>query len=157
MNFKDSILVLLMIFCVVLSATAVSAADNNDQYLDESHDGHDGAIIPPDNSHDEVKHAAGEDYYLDGSQDGHNGTIIPPDYAHNEEAMMNATNTTCNATGNTTCNATVHAAGENLHNTTGNTTNATSTHALLTTGNPILALLAVFAVIGGYSIIRRNK
>ena len=109
-----------------------------------SHDGHDGAIIPPDNSHDEAKHAAGGDNYLDGSQDGHNGTIIPPDYAHNEQAMMNATNST-------------HAAGSDVVNSTGNATvNATSHSTLPATGNPLIALLAVCAVLGGASLYRKK-
>ena len=56
---------------------------------------------------------------------------------------MNATNTT------------VPAAGENT--TAGNTTNATQTHTLPATGNPILALLAVGAVLGGAEVYRRRK
>ena len=89
-------------------------------------------IIPTSNTHDD-KNATGGDYYLDGSEDGHNGTIIPPDINHNEAAMMNATNAT-----NHTANA------------------STAAHKLPATGNPILALFAVSAVLGGASVLRRN-
>ena len=149
MELKNTIFAILAIFCVVLSACAVSAADEANQgadyYLNGNEDGHNGEIIPPDNTHDEAGHAAGEDPYLDGSQDGQNGTIIPPDVNHNEQAM-NSTNSTGNAT--------AHAAGENV--TSGNSTNATAAHKMLSTGNPILALLAVGAVLGGASIIRKK-
>lgn len=150
MELKNTIFAILAIFCVVLSACAVSAGDVADQgtdYLDASHDGHDGAIIPPDNTHDEARHAAGEDPYLDASEDGHNGTIIPPDINHNE-AAMNGTN------------ATGHAAGENVvGNTTNSTnaTNATASNVMPATGNPIVLLLGVCALIGGASVLRRKN
>ena len=144
MELKTKLFAILAIFCVLCSACAVCAADDASAmsaddgiFIDGSnHDGHDGAIIPPDNTHDEAGHAAGMDPYLDGSQDGHNGTIIPPDAAHNE-AAMNQTNST-------------HAAG--------NATNNTIAHNNLpATGNPILALLAITAVLGGATYITRKK
>lgn len=150
MNLKNNIFAILAIFCVILSACAVSAADHgnimtDDGYLDDSEDGHNGAIIPPDANHNEAAmgNAAGGDY-LDDSEDGHNGTIIPPDTNHNEAALMNAT-------GNAT------AAGENVQNATGNATNATATSTMPATGNPIIALLAVGAVLGGYTVLRRKE
>ena len=141
---------ILAIFCMILSVCAVSANNVNDgNYLDPSEDGHNGAIIPPDNSHNEQVHAAGGDYYLNGNEDGHNGTIIPPDYARNEEAMLNASGhaaggvSTVNNTGNTT----------NTHNTTN-----TTAHTLPATGNPIIALLVVTAIVGGgAAIVKRKK
>ena len=153
MILNKNILAILAIFCVLLSACAVSATDQVDQmtdddgmYLSPHEDGHNGAIIPPDNTHDEQRHAAGGDYYLDGSQDGHNGTIIPPDANHNEAAMANATNSTA------------HAAGEPVQNATNHTASAsTAAHKLPATGNPILALFAVSAVLGGASVLRRKK
>ena len=153
MELKNKLFAILAIFCVIFSACAVSASDmvtdDSGVYLDDSHDGHDGAIIPPDNTHDEARHAAGEDPYLDASEDGHNGTIIPPDVSHDEAAMMNAT-------GNST-----HAAGENVAaangNATGNSTgNSTAAHLMHATGNPIVALLAICTVLGGAAIIRRK-
>jgi hypothetical protein len=156
MELKHKLFAILAIFCILGSACAVCAAEDVDamaaddgDFIDGSHDGHDGAIIPPDNTHDEAGHAAGADPYLDGSQDGHNGTIIPPDYAHNESAMMNATNSTGNST---------HAAGSDVVNSTGNATvNATAHNALPATGNPIVALIAVAAVLGGASMISKRK
>ena len=81
MELKTKLFAILAIFCVLCSACAVCAADDigsmsadDGIFIDgSSHDGHDGAIIPPDNTHDEARHAAGMDPYLDGSQDGHNG------------------------------------------------------------------------------------
>ncbi len=153
MELKTRLFAILAIFCVLCSVCAVSAADDagvmsadDGIYIDGSQDGHDGAIIPPDNTHDEARHAAGMDPYLDGSQDGHNGTIIPPDAAHNEQAMMNQTNST-------------HAAGSDVAaNATGNSTgNATAHSTLPATGNPILAFLAITAVLGGATYITRKK
>ena len=153
MELETKIFAILAILCVLCSACSVYAADDASAmstddgiFIDGSgHDGHDGEIIPPDNTHDEEKHAAGMDPYLDGSQDGHNGTVIPPDASHNE-AAMNQTNST-------------HAAGSNdVTNATGNTTNNTIAHnALPATGNPILALLAIAAVLSGATYITRKK
>ena len=151
MDSKISLFSILAILCVLLSACAVSATDShglmgdqiNDYYLDDSHDGHDGAIIPPDNTHDEARHAAGGDPYLDGSQDGHNGTIVPPDANHNEAAYLNAT----------------HAAGGdvNTKTTSSSPVNVTAQNTLHPTGNPILALFAVCAVLDGAAVVLRRK
>ena len=150
MELETKIFAILAILCVLCSACSVYAADDTSAIsADEGSliDGnsHDSEIIPPDNTHDEAKHAAGMDPYLDGSQDGHNGTIIPTNTTHNETAM-NQTNST-------------HAAGgNNLANATGNTTNKTIAHNTLpATGNPILALLAIAAVLGGATYITRKK
>lgn len=49
-----------------------------------------------------------------------------------------------------------NATGEIPENSTGNSTNSTTTaHNLPATGNPILALLAVSAIIGAYTIKRK--
>ena len=48
---------------------------------------------------------------------------------------------------------------ETLENASGepvNATNATPSHTMPTTGNPILALFATVAVLGGYTVIRRK-
>ena len=157
MELKNTIFAILAIFCVVLSACAVSATDDisdnaNDYYLDGSHDGHDGLIIPPDYNHDEAaQHAAGGDVYDNGV----------PYHGDGTDPTANATgnvtgNVTCNVTGNTTGNVTGnvtgHAAGATV---TANATNATATH-MPATGNPIVALLAVCALVGGYTVLRRK-
>ena len=152
MELKTKLFAILAIFCVLCSACAVCAADDVDAmsaddgiFIDgSSHDGHDGAIIPPDNSHDEARHAAGMDPYLDGSEDGHNGTIIPPDAAHNEAAMDNVTNST-------------PAAGGDVSNSTGNSTGINGVNSILpATGNPLVILLGCLAVVGGISVLRNR-
>lgn len=145
MELKNKLFAILAVFCVILSACAVSASDDvfsqgSGDYLDGSEDGHNGTIVPPDNTHDEAQHAAGADPYLDGSEDGHNGTIVPSDANHDEAAM----------------NTTYHAAGGDI-NSTGNSTNATAKHTMPVTGNPILLLLGVCAIVGGASALRRRK
>ena len=153
MELKNTIFAILAIFCVVLSACAVSATDDisdnaNDYYLDGSHDGHDGLIIPPDYNHDEAaQHAAGGDRYDNGVPYHDDGT----------DPTANATgnvtgNVIGNTTGNVTGNVTGHAAGATV---TANATNATATH-MPATGNPIVALLAVCALVGGYTVLRRK-
>ena len=144
MELKNTIFAILAVFCVVLSACAVSAADDvtGDFNATDVGDIHDDMILPPDYAHDEAQNqAAGGD--VDG-EETHNSMILPPDYAHDE---ANATNATTDAVGN--------AAGENA--TSGNATNATSSNTMHATGNPILALLAVGAVLGGAAVITRRK
>ena len=65
-------------------------------------------------------------------------------------------NTTDNVTGNATGNATGNITNNTTNNTTNTTGNATVPHTLLSTGNPIFILLAVLAVVGGATIIRRK-
>ena len=52
------------------------------------------------------------------------------------------------------------AAGEPVNATTDAaqniTANATSSHTMLATGNPIIALFAVIAVLGGYAVLRKK-
>ena len=92
----------------------------------------------------------GGDVYSDGTDDGlTDKPIIDPDYAHMEPGSNQTDNATDNATGD--------AAGEPAANETANVTvNAATSHNMPATGNPILALLAVGAVLGGYGIIRRK-
>ena len=118
MELRNTIFAILAVFCVVLSACAVSAADDGTG-----------------------------DFNVTDGQDTHDSMVLPPDYAHGENATANATNATSDAVGN--------AAGENV--TSGNTTNATASHTMPATGNPILVLLAVGAVLGGAAVITRRK
>ena len=134
MEIKRKLLVLLAIFCVIGSAGIVCAADNSS---------YDGNYYQDMNGIDESQNAndnggyAGSQYYKNAEP----GAGLPLENKTNPYAG-NATN---DATGNST------------HNMTGNTTPANSNNKMLTTGNPILALLAVSAIIGGYGIIRRDK
>lgn len=133
MKLKNKIFAILAIFCIIASACAVSAAnDTNSTYMDGMYNGY------PTEIHD-INNATDNTSDLD-AEAIHDSMVLPPDYAHSE---MNATN------------ATGHAAGENA--TATNTTNATQAHTLPSTGNPILVLLAVGAVLGGAGVLRRKK
>ena len=148
MTLKTNILAILAIFCVILSACAVSAADGSADYnIDDGQSVHDDMILPPDYAHSEAAQAAGGDDV--DNQSVHDDMILPPDYAHNEEAMANATGNATNATG--------HAAGENATVPASNATNATAAHSMPATGNPILILLAGCAVIGGALAYKRKN
>lgn len=118
MNIRNNLLILLAIFCVVVSAGAVCAANygaGETQTVLEH-----GAGLPLEKQ-----------------------TIPEPG------AGLPLENQTAPVTGNATGNATVHTVGNATGNATGNTTNATANHnsILPATGNPILVLLAVTAII----------
>ena len=133
MKLKNKIFAILAIFCLIASACAVSAAnDTNSTYTDGMYNGYPTEIHETNNATDNSSDLDAEAI--------HDSMVLPPDYAHSE---MNATN------------ATGHAAGENA--TATNTTNATQTQTLPATGNPILVLLAVGAVLGGAGVLRRKK
>ena len=153
MKINATILGILAIFCVVLSVCAVSAnanvnhyaSDNGNYYLDASHDGHDGLIIPPDINHDEQKQMAGGDHVSAASQDAN----------HTVKVLKNATNSTTHAT-NSTGNATAHVAhAANATNATGNATHNTA--KLPATGNPVLLILLIAGAAAGAYSIRRRK
>ena len=143
---KTKIFAILAIFCLLYSACAVCAVEDAGLLsADESIIINGDAIIPPDNSHDEAKHAAGMDPYVNETQDAQNSTVISPDAAHNQQAMVNQTNST-------------HAAGSgDVVNTTGNATgNVSAKNFLPATGNPVVILLGCLAVIGGVSVFRKK-
>ena len=132
--------VLLAIFCVIGSAAAVCAADVSDDFDSQAlgqSDDFDGGWA---GSQYEDGGWAGSQYQDDGGWAGsqYNETL--------ENATANATNTT-NIT-NDTADTTAPVVA--------NQTNATAPHTMLATGNPILALLAVSAVLGGCAIYKRK-
>lgn len=150
MELKTTIFAILAIFCLIASACAVCAADDADGiYTDDMYNGYPTEIKDIPDIDDAVQddatgHAAGENTTDEiDSEAVHDSMVLPPDYAHSEMNQTNATNAT---------NATGHAAGENVTNT-----NTTTAHTLPATGNPILALFAVGAVLGGASVLRRRK
>lgn len=153
MNLTKKLLVLLAIFCLLGSAVAVSAADADDggwagsQYDSVTDDGiPDGSIIEPDYNHMELGSAAGEPT---GNETGDGFTDSPITDQHMEPESNSTDNSTDNSTGNAT--------GEPVANETANANVTVVTpHNMLATGNPILALLTVGAVLGCYSILRRN-
>ena len=130
MKLKNKIFAILAIFCLIASACAVSAAnETNSTYTDDMYNEYPTEIHETNNATDNSSDLDAEAI--------HDSMILPPDYAHSE------------------MNATGHAAGEN--STATNTTNATQTHTMPATGNPILVLLAVGAIFGGAEVYRRRK
>ena len=132
---KKLLLTLLAIFCVIASVGAACAAD---AYSDGGYDGLGYA--------DESGDWAGSQY-SDDDQGGYSGSQYNEDeqggYAGSQynETLENA------------------AAGEPVNDTVvadNMTADATSSHTMLETGNPILALFAVTAIIGGLSFFKRN-
>ena len=156
-SFKK-LLTILAIFCVIASAGVVCAEDAHADVYDGTYlgvsDGVDG--VGDHNDFDDVADYDGGyagSQYNGNVENGHPGSLeIDPDYAHNEAAgePNNATgNSTGNATGNVTGNATANAVQNS-------TANATSSHNMHATGNPILLLLGVTAVLGGGAVLRRK-
>ncbi|MBE6502040.1 MAG: hypothetical protein E7Z79_06310 [Methanobrevibacter thaueri] len=171
---KKLLLTLLAIFCVIASAGAVCAADAysdggydglgysdesgdwaGSQYSDDDQGGYSGSQYSDDDqggysgsqyNEDEQGGYAGSQYDVD-EQGGYAGSQYDVDeqggYAGSQynETLENA------------------AAGEPVNDTVvadNMTADATSSHTMLETGNPILALFAVTAIIGGLSFFKRN-
>ena len=128
MNISKKLLALLAIFCIIASAGVVCAADNG------TDDGWAGS------------------QYNETGVDHEGGPYIDPDYAHHEPAAGEPTNSTGNST-NATGNSTGHAAGELSNNTTNKTANP---YKLPATGNPVLVLLGVSAILCGCAALRRK-
>jgi hypothetical protein len=158
MVFSKRLLALLAIFCVIVSASAVCAADLG---------GYAGS------NYQDMNGVSGSQYYVNNGNNLEPGAGLPLEnqtgYVPLDSAGNPIAQTTNNATGHAAGNATAHAAGNatahaagnaTAHaavNTTTNSTNATAHTTMLPTGNPIIILLAVFGVVGGYAAIRRNK
>ena len=124
-------LLALLVFCVIASAATVCAAD-----------------VDGGNGNDVVGQAddnggwAGSQYNQD-DQGGYAGSQYNETSEH---AAGEPTNTTADAP----VNETADTAAQNM------TANATSSHKMLETGNPILALFAVGAVLGAYAVYKRE-
>ncbi|WP_405305362.1 hypothetical protein [Methanobrevibacter sp.] len=133
MNLNKKLLTLLAIFCVIASAGIVCAAEQGG-YAGSNYDVH------------------------TGSSDLEPGNGLPLENQTGYVPLDADGNPIFNETGNATGNATNNATGNITGNVTGNTTqNVTASNILPVTGNPIIALLAVTGIIGGYAVIRRNK
>lgn len=148
MDLSKKLLSLLAIFCVIASAGVACAADvgSGDGVIDgyagmQYGAAADDAVLEDGITQDD---AAGADTLEPG-----NGLPLENQTGPVGNTTSNAVG---NATGNATGNSTGHAAGEPT-NTTGN---ATANHSMPATGNPILALFAVTAVLGGYAALRRK-
>ena len=138
MNISKKLLTLLAIFCVIASAGAACAADAyGDAGYDElSYTDDIGEWVGSQYSDDNQTGWAGSQYN-DTDQGGYAGSQY-------NETLENAA-----------ANA---AAGEPVSDSVSQnmTANATSSHTMLETGNPILALLAVGAVLGSCAVLKRK-
>ena len=133
MDLSKKIFAVLAILCIVASAGVVCASEDGDgAYAGSNYEDHGGW--------------AGSNYQDNGGWAGSQ---------YNETANSQnhtAAGAPVNSTGhNVTANKTA-----NVTNTT-NKTNATSPFNMLSTGNPILILIVVIAVVGGIAVYRRNK
>ena len=141
MDISKKIITLLAIFCLIASAGAVCA---------ENIDGNATDIYNSQNDLDGNQNTAQESTHIGAPS-------IAPDYAHHEPAAGALENQTTNGTAYATGNGTAYTG--NATNTTAAhnaTHNATNTHQMLATGNPILLLVGVTALIGGYAALRKK-
>lgn len=156
MNVSKKLLAVLAVFCVIASAGMVCAADV----------GSDGNwTVSQGPADDVVGIDAGANQDLNMAHDESSQNLEPGNGLPLENQTgyvpVNAAGEPINQTGNSTApvagNATGNATSNGTANSTGNApaVNAVS-HSMPVTGNPILALLAVSAVLGGYAAIRRK-
>lgn len=144
MDLNKKLLALLAIFCVIVSASAVCAGDS---------DGYSGS------NYEDMNGVSGSQYGVSDVENSNapngNQNALEPGAGLPLENQTDqiTTNTTSNTTGNATINTTGHAPV----NATGNSTNATSINNLLSTGNPIMVLLTIIAIVSGYLVVRRNE
>ena len=141
MDLNKKLLTLLAIFCLIVSAGVVCAADQ---------DGYAGI------NYQNMNGVSGSQYAVaDGLEPG-NG--LPLENQTGYVPLDADGNPILNATGNATGNATQNVTANVTTNVTGNAThNVTAQHTMPVTGNPIIALLAVTGIIGGYAVLRRNN
>ena len=141
MDLNKKLLTLLAIFCLIVSAGVVCAADQ---------DGYAGI------NYQNMNGVSGSQYAVaDGLEPG-NG--LPLENQTGYVPLDADGNPILNATGNATGNATQNVTANVTANVTNNAThNVTAAHKMPVTGNPIIALLAVTGIIGGYAVLRRNN
>ena len=150
MDLSKKLLTLLAIFCVIASAGVVCAADSDGGYLatdyaDDLGDVDDGGY-------------AGSNYQDDGGWAGsqyEDGGYAGSNYRDDGGWAGSQYNETLE--NQTAQNTTALAAGEPVNATANVTANSTTSHTMLATGNPVLLLLGVSAVLGGVAVLRRKK
>lgn len=165
MNPVKEIIILLTILCVIGSAAAVSAEDigSEDGYAGCNYDDaglmSESQDVPDDQT-------LGEDAH-DGQETGcdayGNPEYLPPDWNHDEHAAGEPYNETEGNSTDANVTDASSASGDVADNSTfsetaNGTGNATSSspQSMHATGNPILALLAVGAVLGASAVIRKK-
>lgn len=144
MRLSKTFIVLLTIFAVVVSAGMVCAEENVGDVADPGVPYYEEGTTPSDDDLVPTDDAA---VPTDDGNSTDEGDIADPGVPYHADG----TNSTGNITNSTIGNATNATSG----NVT-NATNATVGHNLLSTGNPILILIAVLAVLGGGMVIRRK-
>ena len=156
MNISKKLLTLLAIFCVIASAGAAFAADAyGDIGYDELSYTDDIGEGVGSHSDDNQTGWAGSQYN-ENDQGGYAGSQYDVDdqggYAGSQynETSEHAAGEPVNTTADAPVNETADTAAQNM------TANATSSHKMLETGNPILALFAVGAVLGAYAVYKRE-
>ena len=169
MNISKKLLTLLAIFCVIASAGAAFAADaygdigyDELSYTDDlgewvgshSDDNQTGWAGSQYNENDQGGYAGSQ--YNPDEQGGYAGSQYDVDdqggYAGSQynETSEHAAGEPASTTADAPVNETADTAAQNM------TANATSSHKMLETGNPILALFAVGAVLGAYAVYKRE-
>ena len=143
MDISKKLLTLLAIFCVIASAGVVCAEDVGSDGLDTygvDEGGYAGSQYDTD---DQGGYAGSQ--YNETDEGGYAGSQYQDDggWAGSQynETAENAAGEPVDATAPVDANA---------------TGNATAPHTMLATGNPIIALFAVCAVLGGYTVLRRK-
>ena len=141
MNFSKTLISILAIFCIIVSAGIVCAADNG---------GYAGS------NYQDMNGVSGSQYYVNNALEPGNG--LPLENQTGPVHVNGTDNAVVNATGNATTNTTntTNTTTANV-TSTGNTTNMTAAQNMPVTGNPIMTLLVVTSLVGGYVIIRKNK
>ena len=143
MNISKKLLTLLAIFCVIASAGAAFAADAyGDIGYDELSYTDDIGEWVGSHSDDNQTGWAGSQYN-ENDQGGYAGSQY-------NETSEHAAGEPASTTADAPVNETADTAAQNM------TANATSSHKMLETGNPILALFAVGAVLGAYAVYKRE-
>ncbi len=157
MDISKKLLALLVLFCVIASAGAACAADayGNTGYDELSYTDDIGDWVGSQYSDDNQTGWAGSQYNQD-EQGGYAGSQYDVDdqggYAGSQynETSEHAAGEPASTTADAPVNETADTAAQNM------TANATSSHKMLETGNPILALFAVGAVLGAYAVYKRE-
>ena len=143
MDLSKKLLTLLAIFCVIASAGVVCAEDVGSDGLD-TYGVDEGGYAGSQYDLDDQGGYAGSQYN-ETEEGGYAGSQYQDDggWAGSQynETVENAAGEPVDATAPVDANA---------------TGNATAPHTMLATGNPIIALFAVFAVLGGYAVLRRK-
>ena len=145
MYYKKSLIILFAVFIVAISASVVSAGTV--EHASNNHH-NDNAILIDGTLTNSTNSTIGNDLNLNNTS--HNPAAGSPVVNPANKTVSNETQKETPAQ-NTTNNTTP------THNTNNMpTAHASNTRTLPSTGNPIIALLAVIALIGSYSIIKRN-